>query len=539
MINTSMAPSTIKVVDTAIIAVTVYTNQALVTRRGIIELTGEERQLIINHLPITLDSNSVRAGGNGKVGVRLLAVNTERVHLNEPSSIRTAQLTQHIEQLESEMSYLSAQLDGLALQARFIEGLREKTEEPFAQSISRKNLSLSETLDFINFLGSQYTEYGIATRDYRNRKQEIEQELEPLRQQLKQIQTPAPRESFKLVVDIETTGAGEFELEVTYFVDCAAWIPVYDLRVSSANKKLNLSYIAEVTQNTGEDWDNVTLTLSTAKPGGTLPPKLEPWYIDILEPLVASSAMSIQPALSQVRGRLYDLESDKNYSKSLEENYVEAEIVTAEVLTTGSVVSFNLCSSVNIPSDKVPHQRTILNSDLPCNFSHIAVPRLVNFAYLQAIVQNPINGATLLPGKAHIFRDNMFVGTTQLENITPGQVFKINLGIDESLKIERDLVERQVDKKLIGGNRKVIYAYRLIVTNLLNQETNLKLSEQVPKSKHEQIKVHLNRTNPQINEGEMGILEWELSMAPQSKQEIYYQFSIEHPPQLNIVGLDI
>jgi uncharacterized protein (TIGR02231 family) len=154
-------------------------------------------------------------------------------------------------------------------------------------------------------------------------------------------------------------------------------------------------------------------------------------------------------------------------------------------------------------------------------------------------VKNSANGATLLPGKANIFRDNIFVGTTQLDNIAPGQEFKLNLGIDEGLKIERELVERQVDKKLMTNQRRITYSYRLIITNLLNSEANLKLTEQLPVSRNEQIKVRLIRSNPQIQLGEMGILEWMLTLAPQERREIYYQFTVEHPPELTVVGLDI
>ncbi|BAZ15418.1 hypothetical protein NIES4071_72900 [Calothrix sp. NIES-4071] len=543
MVN-SEAPFTSKIINTEIVAVTVYTDQALVTRRGKIELFGEERELVINNIPVTLDTESVRVGGFGRVAVKVGNVNIGREYATEPVEARVAQITTHIEQLESEQSYLQAQIDGLALQARFIEGLREKTEEPFAQSLSRKNLSLSETLDFVNFLGSQYTEYGIATRDSQNRKQEIDKELQALKQQLKQIQTPQPKESFKLTVDIEPAGAGEFELEVTYVVDRAAWAPLYDVRVSSTNKSLTLSYIAEVTQNTGEDWNNVALTLSTAKPGlGTLPPKLEPWYVGIRERPMPT-AMSIQASPRRIRQRAYNLEfrdedNEDEYDAVQEEVYIEAEIEKAEVSKEGSVVSFKLNNSSNIPNDGAPHKVTIFNENFPCRFSYVAMPRKVSFAYLQTIVKNPPNGATIIPGKANIFRDNVFVGTAQLDNVAPGQEFKINLGIDESIKIERDLVERQVDKKLISSNRKITYGYRLIITNLLNQETSLKLSEQIPKSKHEQIKIYLSRSNPQIQVSEMGILEWELRMASQSKQEIYYQFIIEYPPQLDIVGLDI
>ena len=59
-------------------------------------------------------------------------------------------------------------IDALSLQSSFIVGLREKTEEPFSQSLARKNISLSETLDFLNFLGSQYCEYAIDNFDQSN-----------------------------------------------------------------------------------------------------------------------------------------------------------------------------------------------------------------------------------------------------------------------------------------------------------------------------------------------------------------------------------
>jgi uncharacterized protein (TIGR02231 family) len=532
----SEALSTSKTVETEITSVTVYTDQALVTRRGTVELIGEEQKLVIEQLPVTLKSDSVRVGGSGKIAVRILGVNVERIYTNEPLGARISQITQHIEQLESEMNYLQAQLDGLALQSRFIEGLREKTEEPFAQSISRKNLTLSETLDFVNFLGSQITEYGIATRDYSNRKKEIDKELKALQKQLQQVQTPHPKESFKLVVDIEASGTGEFskfELEVSYVVNYASWIPLYDLRVNSTSSTVNLSYLAEVTQNTGEDWQDVALTLSTAKPGlSTLPPKIEPWYLNIRQAMPLAAApefMQRTRAISQAEMA----EEDGGESE------IFAETVNAEVSREGSVVSFKLKSSGNIPSDRTLHKTTIFNDNFDCNFGYVAMPRLVSFAYLQTTVTNPADGATLLPGKANIFRDNMFVGTTQLANIAPGQEFQVNLGIDEGLKVERELVERQVDKKLIGSNRKITFAYRLVITNLLNQEAKLVLTEQIPKSRHEQIKVNLNRSNPQIQLGEMGILEWGLKLAPQGKQEVYYQFTVEHPPQLNIVGLDV
>ncbi|MUG94743.1 mucoidy inhibitor MuiA family protein [Scytonema sp. UIC 10036] len=529
-------------VETEIVAVTVYTDQALVTRRGAVTLTGLERELIVTKLPDTLDTESVRVSGTGRVAVRLSQVSVERVFSSEPATTRLVQLKGQIQQIETERRFLQAQINALDLQSKFLEGLREKTEEPFAQSLSRKNLSPSETLDFLNFLGSQYAEYAIAIGDYKVQQQELDKQLEILRQQVQQIQTSHGKENFCLTVAVEPEGAGDFELEVSYVVLNASWVPLYDLAVSTNSHSLNLNYLAEVTQSTGEDWIGVALTLSTAKPGlRTLPPKPEPWFIDVPSPrenLLRAKAMHrLTPGVAMTQSSY-----EENHNIDTErspENFIEAESVVAEISREGSAVNFKLNSNTHIPSDGAPHKTTIFKDDYPCQFEYVAAPRLVSFAYLQANVKNSTNGATLLAGKANIFRDNTFVGTTRLENTAPGQEFKLNLGIDESLNIERDLVERQVDKKLIGNNRRITYGYRIIITNLLDRETSLKLTEQLPVSRNEQVKVRLTRSNPQIQPSEMGILEWALTLSAQAKREIYYQFIVEHPPELSVQGLGI
>ncbi|MBW4684970.1 MAG: mucoidy inhibitor MuiA family protein [Komarekiella atlantica HA4396-MV6] len=542
MVNPEI-PSWRKVIQSQIVAVTVYTDKALVTRRSVVSLTGLERELVITLLPVTLETESVRVSGTGTVGVRLLGVSSDRIYTTEPVTERVAQLTRQIQQLEAEKRHLQAQVDALVLQSNFIEGLREKTEESFSQSLARKNLSLSETLDFLNFLGSQYSEYAIASGECKTQQQELDKQLQALRASLQKIQTPHPKESFNLVVAVEVASEGEFELELSYVVNRASWTPLYDLRFSTTSDIVHLSYLAEVTQSSGEDWIGVALTLSTAKPGlGTLPPKLEPWYIATPTPQIARRRYDVRPALPTIPAQAAPA-GEKNGEEqdefAPETSLIPAETVVAEISKEGSVVTFKLNGGGNIPSDGTPHKTTIFNDDYPCSFDYVAMPRLVSFAYLQANVKNSSNGATLLPGKANIFRDHVFVGTTKLENIAPGQEFKLNLGIDEGLKIERDLVERQVDKKLISNQRRTTYGYRLVITNLLNKETNLKLTEQLPVSRTEQIKVRLIRSNPQIQLGEMGILEWQLTLLEQERREVYYQFAVEHPPELTVIGLDI
>ncbi len=528
-------------IDTQITAVTVYTDRALVTRRGQIQLTGTERELIISNLPTTLDPESVRVGGKGSVAVKLQGVTTDRQYTTEPVADRIAQLTAEIDRLGAEKRRFQAQIDTTKLQSNFIQGLREKTQESFSRSLARQQMGLEDTQNFLDFIGSKTTEYAFAGEDLRQQQQQIDKQLQSLRLQLEEVETPYSKESFEITVAVEPAGAGDFELELSYVVDRAYWMPLYDLRVQSTSQTIQLNYRAEIVQTTGEDWANVSLILSTAKPGlGTLPPKLDPWYIDTPAPMMMrqrsitarspGSVPSPAPALMATMAAFEQEEEPIEYT---------AENVVAEVTQQGSVVTFQLGGGGNIPSDGNPHKVTIFNDNFPCQFEYIAMPRLVSFAYLQAKAKNRNDGATLLPGKANIFRDDVFVGTSNLENIAPGQEFKLNLGIDEGIKIDRELSERQVDKTFLAGNRRITYAYRLSVTNLLNMPTQIQISDLIPHSRTEQIKVKLMKINPQIQLGELGRLVWNLELPATKKTEITYQFSIEHPEGIQVQGLEV
>jgi uncharacterized protein (TIGR02231 family) len=544
-------PTTNLKVETAITAVTVYTNRALVTRRGKVPLSGSERELLVTGLPMTVQAESVRAGGVGTVGVKLLDVQTERLVFTEPVNEKVAALTQQIRDLNERRRAVQDQIEALHLRRNFVQGLGEKSVERFSQSLARQQVSLDETGNLLNFLGQQYTELAGAIATQEKERDALDRQLVALQRQLEIIRVPISREIYNLKIAIEPAGAGEFELEVSYLVNRAGWTPLYDLRVNSGSEAINLTYLAEVQQSSGEDWLGVQLTLSTAKPGlGSLPPKLDPWYIDVPAPIYpmappaarqrkARTDEGTDPEMLAMNAPMMASFAAAPAMDALAPQPVVAQSVAAEISNDSGVVTFRLDRDTDIPGDGAPHKITIFSDDYPSQTEYIAMPRLVSFAYLQASITNSLTGASLLPGAVNIFRDNVFIGTARLDNVAPGQEFKLNLGIDEGLKIERDLIERDVDKRFIGGQRRITFGYRLLVTNLRDDEVSLKLTEQLPVSRNEQIKVKLTRSQPQVQPGELGTLEWDFALPPKARREVTYQFTVEHPSDLHVTGLGI
>lgn len=538
-----------RTVETKICEVTVYDDQALVKRRGVVALTGEEHEVIIAHLPITLVSESVQVSGIGNAGVRLLGVRTERTTFSETVHPKVTQIAEEIGQLEEHKRHSQDSLTLLNLQRNFVKDLNNHYLDRLARSNNPEPIDLTKMGNLLDFVGERWRDLSSAIAQQDKDQKQLNNQLQALRSQLQQLSTPQTRESFNIIVSLEALEAGEFELEVSYMVTQASWRPLYNLRWDGTSQTVNLSYLAEVTQNTGEDWLGVGLTLSTVQPKlGPQSPQIAPWYID-MQPLSDRAGRGnnrgesdrqlprTPPITMPFAGTTIEPES------SIDDEYelLNSEMARVDITKQRGIVMLAVSSRCNIPSDGTSHKTTIFDDNYPCRAEYIAMPRRGNLAYLQVAIANPLTSVTLLPGEANIFRDNTFIGTTQIENIAPGQEFKIDLGIDEGLKFERIVVERHIDKKQIGNQRRTIatYAYRLLVTNLRNQKAEVKVIEQLPVSCHPQLKVRLIDAHPQIQMGEMGVLEWSVKLLPLSSQELFYQFTVEYPLELSVVGLDI
>jgi len=168
---------------------------------------------------------------------------------------------------------------------------------------------------------------------------------------------------------------------------------------------------------------------------------------------------------------------------------------------------------------------------------YVTAPRLAEAAYRRA--QN-INDSPylLLPGAANLFAGDEFIGATRLDLTAPAEKFELYLGVDDRIKVKRELKRRDVEKTIIGGKRRLHFGYEITLENLTSGEAALLLHDQMPASKSEDIKVRLESAEPKPSEqSELNLLDWKLTLAPKAKQVVRFDFGIEAPQGLNITGL--
>jgi uncharacterized protein (TIGR02231 family) len=310
----------------------------------------------------------------------------------------------------------------------------------------------------------------------------------------------------------------------------AAWKPLYDVRLGG--EALAVTYLASVTQTSGEDWLGTDLTLSTARPmEGAEIPELDPWYIDARVP------QPIPPPSPKAAGAFPGGPMRMAMAAAPMAEAAPTATMMAEVESSGAAVTYHIARPVNIPSDGAPHRTTVTVLDLKAALDYVTAPKLAEQAYLRAKTKNT-SPYLLLPGAANVFHENDLVGATVFETIAPNQEFEVHLGADDRIKVERELVERTVDKTLIGNTRRLFFNYKITLTNLLTTPARVTVLDQIPKSRNEELKVKLRDANPRPTEqDDMNILKWELELKPQEKREITFGFAIEHPREMRLIGI--
>jgi uncharacterized protein (TIGR02231 family) len=528
--------------DAPIITVTVYMDRALVARRGNVKLKQGEGELWLEDLPSTLLPESVRASGRGTAAMRILGVDVAPTFHVEAPQDRVAELQREIEEREDNDALLAQKEETLQTQREFLTKLSQAAAGSLARGIALGKAQMSAGAEVISFVDDNLSSTGREMQGVTRQRREVARELEKLCQELEQLQATRPLERRRVVVSVEAMEEGELELEVSYLVKGARWQPLYDLRLLGDEGQVELTYLANVSQQSGEDWKDVVLTLSTARPAlSSVMPELEPWFIKERKP-----PRPLRPTAKDMRGLMAAAEPmmaeavapADMMEERLREPFVEAEAVEAEVEEQGVALSFKVPRRVDIPGDGSAHKTTVTTVNLPPRLDYVAAPKLVQQAYRRATISND-SQHILLPGQVNIFHGTEFVGRTNFEDaIAPGQEFEIHLGVDDRISVTRELVESRVDKRFLGNNRRLLYGYRIEVENLKSSREKMTVRDQLPVSQHEAIKVQTGHIEPQPKEQtDLGLIEWELSLEPREKREIHLDFRVEHPRDMEVVGL--
>jgi uncharacterized protein (TIGR02231 family) len=528
---------------TTITAVTVYPDRARLARSGTVKLEAGVQFLEIEELPLHMDVNSVRATARGTARARLLGVQTERMYYTAAPAESIRKLEAALEQEQDALKQLEAQVELVKQQRATLTALAGHTQV-YATALAAGEMKMDDEMALFDGLRARLAALDGETLALAQQRREVERRLQKLQNDLNQQRNARPRERYMALVEVEVTDPGELTLELNYVVTGAGWKPLYDLRLleEGASPSLEVGYLAQVSQATGEPWTDVALTLSTARPAlaGRLP-ELQPWYVQqqpvpppAPAPVMRSAKMAGAP---MVLAAAPAPQAADRMAEAAPPPMQAMEEATATVESAGAAVTYQIGGRVSVPGDGSPRKVTVARYPLTPKLDYVCASKLVSAVYRRAKAPNA-SPYTLLPGAANLFAGGEFIGATQLELTAPQGELELYLGVDDRIKVERELKRRDVDKRFIGGKRRLTFGYEITLENLLDKPARLLLHDQIPAARHEEIKVRLESADPKPSEqSELNLLDWDLTLAPKEKRVVRFDFSVEHPQEMVVIGL--
>lgn len=521
-------------VEAPVTAVTVFRDGARITRSATAALATGATSVVFGDLPQSVDPSSVRVVARGKVVV-LLDVEARYAQRTEAVRGDTTRLRDEVDRCRHEVRELR---DGATVEARrlaFFDRLSDAAASSLARAFSYGKTGAEALTQMADRIADADASSFARRRDLAQRLRVARRELAAAEDRLTAAHGAAS--SSVTVVEVaallESTEDTPADLEVTYHVHGASWQPLYDIRLEG--ERLSVSYLVEVTQQSGEDWPPIHLSLSTTRRGQRSDlPELSPWYVGKFQPAPPVRAARMGPMAGAAPQAFASAAMPAPLAASAD---LTEHLLTAEVSETGAALVYDIRRPLEVPSDGAPHKTTIDRFELEPAIDYLVVPAIAPEAYIRATVTNT-SQLLMLPGAAQVFHGGEFIGKTHIGTIAPGEELEVHLGVDDRIRVERDLKRRSASKAILGGVRTIDMAYEIELENHRRAPARVEVHDHIPLSQDGDVKVKLREVTPKpAEQDDLGELRWQIEIGPGEKTMIRFGFTVEHPAGAQLYGL--
>lgn len=529
------------IIESSIKGVTVFNDRAQILRQAQLSLTAGQQLLIFDDLPENIDQRSIQVNGRGKAKISNVQF---RKRLKQSTSEQAqAALEEKKKSLEEAIKQAKDELKRHQAHEKFIYQLSDKLTQ---SDTSELDLNPENWRKILNFQQEELQKSAQNIREAQNLLTKLEAQLEEYTFGL-QADTASAKIRYQVQVMVELKEDSEIDLVLSYIVPNAGWYPVYDFRVDTDKREVQIVYNARVWQKTNENWQDVSLRLSTARPQiSGKHPELTPWRLNLKSETVLPPAAKASNMMKKERSRSARKEMEEALVGGLGSAMTgsvfevasssEIEAKSSQVETGSTSVVFNAAGEHNVRNDGETQQVNILQETFSGYFRYSTIPKLSPFAYLKAKVTNQTD-YPFLAGESNVFMDGNFVASSQIETTAPNEEFWIFLGIDEGIKVEHKFLKKREQKE--GGifskkSRLLLYEYEITLKNNKKTEEEIVVWDQLPISGNKEIKVSLieppyKEDSDTLKKNEYEYLEWLFQLSPGAEQRIPFKFSVEYP----------
>lgn len=485
--------------------------------------------LVIPNLIPYIDQENIRVVSDHNFSIVNVQVSTDYLKEN-PKSDEIKQLRKQIEELTNKIEDEELMIK---LNRDKIDFLNQNKQ------LSGKNDPISpENFKQMNQIYGSNLE--ALTLDIQKRDRTVKkyrEELEKLHNQMATLTRTPSAPSGVLTLTIQAIANKSSKLSFSVYTSFASWYPSYDIKFVGFDKPLEITYYANIKQQTEVDWDQVSILLSTAQPQLSAQiPTLYPYFLSFIGYGSGGGAVSSMNRAAAVKGEKVTPTFDfiqEFTSDGDDEIAIIEEPVTSRFSQMEIVKEYKVAARQTIPSSPKPMLISYGETKVDASFEYQAVPKLSDKVYLIAKIHD-WKKAELASGVAKLFMENSYVGESRLNTGQYQDTLQLSFGVDHNVIVKRERVENYSEKTIIGSNRRENASYKITVRNNKSYPINIVVYDQIPISKVGEISVDGVDVNGGKLNKESGKVEWNLNLNSNEMKVVTLKYTLKYPKDKQI-----
>jgi len=493
---------------------------AMVTRRGVVQLPIGEHTISVDRLPEFLDEDDTPIANLPAASAHLQSVTLTAGYSVKPSSDQQRELSAQIEALAHELTGIKNKIQAKNMQLSFIRSLNKRQEDG-----GDAVMNVDDWGKALAFVGEQSGQILAEILELEKSQAALEKQRRALERELKA--TGAIRQDFtKAVLSVDNKTEGNVAFELSYFIEDAEWSLDVTARLDTAASSLAVRSTAVISQDSGENWDNVSLALSNNQPSDELGEIYqEARILTLIDP-------------SRYRSRFS--ESDR-LRKGAGQPNLEEIVVSGSRMTQGQVEQkstrfdrlYEISGKTSIPSTDEKEHVPLGSAEGEAALVIRSIPASDRTAYLFVDTRfSELESARDI--EATLSRDGHYVGRGSWPDLENDTDLKLPYGEDPAVEITYiEQAPEDGEKGFISRSNIKESRHLITVTNHHAEAVTVEIFDQTPVSGHEDIKVRTidgaTRPTEVDMDGKEGLKMWRKTMAPGEVWEIKHQYRITFP----------
>lgn len=495
--------------------VTVFLSGAQVSAMANVGLVEGNNTLVFSDLSPNIRQNSIQVKGLNQVSVNSIQFDV--------TYLKQQKLSAEVEMLKEKIEVLK---DEIASKNNSIYAL--ETEESVLNhnktiASTESNTSLAKLKEYANYYRERSEAIKNKIYQLKKARDQFQKEMNTLQREVNNLESKNRNSRGEIKLSLNSEINQNTAIEISYLVSDAGWYPNYELRAKDVNSPVNFLYQAKIFQNTGDDWKDVDVTLSTADPStNNQKPDLLPYYLNFNYPVNMHSDAS---SLDEVVVQGYSTRAKNNNFESAADVELAEQVQKSEQLT---VMNFSLPKKYTIKSADEPLTAKLDQQDVEADFEYYAAPVLDTKVYLTATLKD-WQSLDLLPGEASIYFEDTYAGVIYINANLNTDDFVIALGNDQNIVVEREQVNKMKSKSFFRNNQIEEKEYEISIKNNKSVAVEVKLEDRIPISQNSDIKVSDEAYEGANRDDETGIITWSINIDAKAKQTKNFAYKVTYP----------